>query len=195
MKTCSSCKIEKELSEFKRYCICKDCHVKKTKAYNDSRKDKMKEYYLNNKDKIKESTKENYKKNKEYIIDRNKKYQYANREKRNNYLLERKKSDSLFKLTISIRNLVYISIKNKGYSKKSKVSEILGCSFEYFKIYIESQFQEGMDWNNYGCWHLDHKKPISWAENEEMIYELNHYTNFQPLWAKENLSQGNKWSD
>ena len=52
-----------------------------------------------------------------------------------------------------------------------------------------------MSWENYGEWHLDHKTPISWAKTEEEIYELNHYTNFQPLWEFDNLSKGNRWSD
>ncbi len=129
------------------------------------------------------------------IIERNKKYQEENRENRNIYINERKKYDNLFKLSISIRKLIYTSIKKRGFSKKSKVNNILGCSFEEFKIHIESQFNEGMTWENHGKWHLDHKTPISWANTEDEIYELNHYTNFQPLWAKDNLSKGNKWSD
>jgi hypothetical protein len=195
MKTCSKCNIEKELSKFKRYRICKDCHVIITKEYNDSRKEKMKDYYILNKDRIIETSRNSYINNREYIIDRNKKYQSDNKEERNEKISERKKSDSLFKLTTSIRNLIFISIKNSGYSKKSKVTKILGCSFEEFKLHIECQFKEGMSWENHGEWHLDHKTPISWAKSEEVIYELNHYTNFQPLWAKDNLIKGNKWSD
>lgn len=82
-----------------------------------------------------------------------------------------------------------------GYSKKSKTQEILGCSFEFFKEYIESMFVEGMTWYNHGEWHLDHKIPISWSETEEDLIKLNHYTNFQPLWSHDNLSKGNRWSD
>lgn len=128
-------------------------------------------------------------------IDRNKKYQEKNRENRNIYINERKKYDNLFKLSISIRNLIYISIKKRGFSKKSKVNNILGCSFEEFKSYIEAQFKDNMSLENHGEWHLDHKTPVSWANTEDEIYELNHYTNFQPLWSFDNLSKGNKWSD
>jgi len=195
MKTCSKCNIEKDLSEFKRYKTCKDCHKILTKEYNNSRKNRMKEYYILNKDRIIETSRKNYVKKREHNIQRNLKYQSDNKERRNKYLLDRKKSDSLFKLTTSIRNLIFISIKNNGYSKKSKVTQILGCSFEDFKIYIELQFQDGMSWENHGKWHLDHKIPVSWAESEEKVYELNHYTNFQPLWATDNLSKGNKWSN
>jgi len=54
-------------------------------------------------------------------------------------------------------------------------------------------FIDEMSWENYGDWHLDHIIPSSWAENEEEIIKLNHYKNFQPLWAKDNLTKGNRW--
>lgn len=195
MKTCSKCKVEKELSEFKRYATCIDCYKIQTKEYNDKRKEIMKEYYQSNKEKIKNTSKKNYKKNREYNIERNSRYQSDNKENRNKYLAKRKKTDKLFKLSVSIRNLIYISIRNNGYLKRSKVVEILGCSFDEFKKYIESQFKDGMTWDNHGEWHLDHKIPVSWADTEERVYELNHYLNFQPLWAFDNLSKGNKWSN
>ena len=50
-----------------------------------------------------------------------------------------------------------------------------------------------MRWDNHGEWHMDHIKPISLAKTENEILELNHYTNFQPLWANENLSKSNKY--
>ena len=63
----------------------------------------------------------------------------------------------------------------------------MGVSYNEFKVYIENQFLEGMTWDNHGEWHLDHKRPISWAKSEDEIYELNHYSNFQPLWSIDNL--------
>lgn len=195
MKTCSKCGIEKELSEFKRYRVCKECRKLLNKIYNDSRKQKMKEYYQKNKDKIINRSKNNYLNNSEHIKEINRKYQSSNKDRRNKYLSDRKKNDTLFYLTTKIRNLIYISFHKEGYSKKSKTNKILGCTFEEFKIYIESQFIEGMSWENYSDWHLDHKIPISWAKTEDDIYKLNYYTNFQPLWAEDNYSKGNKWSD
>lgn len=51
-----------------------------------------------------------------------------------------------------------------------------------------------MNWDNRGLygWHIDHIIPLSSAKTEEEVYKLCHYTNLQPLWAKENLSKGNK---
>ena len=194
MKKCSKCEIEKELSQFKRYSVCIDCNKILNKIYNDSRKEKMKEYYQENKELLINRNKLNYINNKEYITIRNREYSIKNRDKRNSYLSNRKKNDSLFHLTVKIRNLIYISFYNGGFSKKSKTNYILGCSFEEFKSYIEGLFEEGMSWDNQGEWHLDHKTPVSWAETEEQVYELNKYTNFQPLWATDNLIKGNRYS-
>jgi hypothetical protein len=85
-----------------------------------------------------------------------------------------------------------MSIKGKGYTKKSKTNEILGCSFKEFKQHLELQFTEGMTWNNAGKWHLDHIYPVSLSKDENELIKLNHYTNFQPLWAEDNIRKGNK---
>ena len=115
-----------------------------------------------------------------------------NREKEYKQKKQRLQTDSLFKLTCNIRSLIKISIKNKGYSKKSKTNKILGCDFEIFKAHLEKQFVKGMNWSNYGKWHLDHIYPVSLAKDEQHLIKLNHYTNFQPLWAIDNIKKSNK---
>jgi hypothetical protein len=69
----------------------------------------------------------------------------------------------------------------------------LGCSYDEFKVHIEKQFLEGMTWANHGKWHLDHIIPVSYGLNESEVIALNHYTNFQPLWATDNMSKGNRY--
>ena len=77
---------------------------------------------------------------------------------------------------------------------------------DFFKEYIESQFEEGMTWDNYGrpegvprelTWDLDHNTPARFNENGEPtvddILERSHYTNFQPMWAPANQSKGNRY--
>jgi hypothetical protein len=82
-----------------------------------------------------------------------------------------------------------------GYKSGSAVKD-LGCSIEECKKYIESQFKESMTWENWGVygWHLDHKIPLDSFDltDREQFLKACHYTNLQPLWAKENLSKGNK---
>ncbi len=147
----------------------------------ERRKEKKKEYYERNKEKIKEYKKIYNFNNKENKKEYNKLYQQ-----------KRLKTDHLFKLSSRIRSLISISIKNQGYSKKTKTFEYLGCTFEEFKIHLEKKFTDGMDWSNYGKWHLDHIYPVSLANDEEHLIKLNHFTNFQPLWAIDNLIKSNK---
>jgi hypothetical protein len=95
---------------------------------------------------------------------------------------------------INIRSLIGISIRNYGYYKSTKTTNILGCDVEYFKRYLESKFEQWMNWENYGKyngelnygWDIDHIIPISSAKNEEELIKLNHYTNLQPLCSKNN---------
>ena len=108
---------------------------------------------------------------------------------RNKYRKEKRKNDPIYKLDINIRGLIHSSLKRKGYTKKSRTHEILGCSYEDFKSHIESKFEPWMTWENQGLcngtenygWDLDHIVPISSATTEEEVLKLNHYTNFQPL--------------
>lgn len=83
------------------------------------------------------------------------------------------------------------------YDKELRSEEYLGCDIETFKIHIEKQFKDGMSWENHGEWHIDHIIPIKYKEDDEPILEevikRLHYTNTQPLWAKENISKGNKY--
>lgn len=105
------------------------------------------------------------------------------------YIKKRLKEDSFFKFKQSVRGLINSSIKYKGYTKKSKTHEILGCDWETFKTHIEKQFKKGMTWENRNEWHIDHIYPMKEAKTEEDVIRLNHYTNLRPLWAKENLSK------
>lgn len=61
---------------------------------------------------------------------------------------------------------------------------------------LEFQFKDGMSWENYGEWHIDHKKPIARFVSQGM-YDLrliNALSNLQPLWAKDNISKGAKFN-
>jgi hypothetical protein len=192
MKVCSNCKVEKELTEFYKHTQTKDglfgrCKLcgytyhkeyrlnnkknlnEKRKIYRENNKEKQKEYYLKNKIKINDYTKK--------------------------YFKDRKLIDSIFKLRCNISTLISLSIKKNNHKKNSKSSKILGCSIEEFKQHIEKQFTKGMTWANSGEWHLDHIYPVSLAKDEEELIRLNHYTNFQPLWAKENKQKSNKIID
>ena len=71
---------------------------------------------------------------------------------------------------------------------------MLGCSIDSLKRHLSKKFKIGMSWDNYGIhgWHIDHIIPLSSAKTIEDIEKLCHYTNLQPLWAKDNLQKSNK---
>jgi hypothetical protein len=73
----------------------------------------------------------------------------------------------------------------------------MGCSIAYAYAYLEAQFAEGMSWENYGEWHIDHIRPCASFDLEDPVQqrECFHYTNLQPLWAKDNLSKSDKWEE
>lgn len=85
-------------------------------------------------------------------------------------------------------------LKDKGYSKKSKTIQILGCSYVEFKEHLENQFKPWMNWENHGKyngtlnygWDIDHIIPVSSAKTEAEVIQLNHFSNFQPLCSKVN---------
>lgn len=104
----------------------------------------------------------------------------------------RRKEDPLYAFECNIRSLVSQSFRDRGYSKKSKTKDIIGCDLSFFKIHIESQFVDGMNWLNRGQWHIDHIIPLASAKSQEDIVRLNHYTNLRPLWALDNLKKGAK---
>jgi hypothetical protein len=76
--------------------------------------------------------------------------------------------------------------------KSKRTLEYLGCSADDLRDWLESQFTEGMTWENYGVdgWHVDHRTPLASASTMEELVLLLHYSNLQPLWAADNLSKG-----
>lgn len=169
MKKCKFCDTIKELDEFDKrvakskktnevvtYYVnrCKVCRRLKDIEYNKNNKDLRdsynKEYGQNNKEKISLNKKKYYSNNRDKI-----------RDSKRIYMRKKRYEDPLFKLRDGISGLIYHSIRKNGYKKNSKTETILGCSYEEFKLFIESKFQDGMTWDNKGDWHLDHIIPIS----------------------------------
>ena len=185
IKVCSKCHEPKELSFFAKsktslYGVRGDCNLCRSKQSTL--------YYEKNKEKIDSTNKIFRDNNKDYFQN----YRLVNKDNRKIYINNRLKNDKLFKLSLNIRNLIRQSIKRNGYSKDSKTTDILGCSFEEFKLHIESFWEPWMNWGNHGnwnglpteintAWDIDHKIPVSSATTEEELMNLNHYSNLQPL--------------
>ena len=164
------------------------------RKYRENHPEKSKEYYLKNKERDKE-----YRTlNSEKIKKRHKEYNEKNKEtikiKKRLYEKNRRKTDKLYNIKVRISGLIRESLRRKGYTKKSRSFEILGCSYVEFMQHLESQFEPWMTWENYGKyngelnygWNIDHIIPNSSGNTENDIIKLNHYTNLQPLCSKIN---------
>jgi hypothetical protein len=100
----------------------------------------------------------------------------------------------LQRLKNNMRNSIRLYLERNGFIKKSKTEIILGCSFDEFKLHLESKFENWMTWENHGRfngeynygWDIDHIIPLSSVNTEYEIIRLNHYTNLQPLCSKVN---------
>lgn len=98
------------------------------KEYRLKNKEKFKKHYLENKEKIKEDYNTWRLENKEEI---NTKYR--------KYIKDRKLSDPVFRISLQIRKSILRIFKDRSFKKSLKTEEILGCSFEEFKIHLESK--------------------------------------------------------
>ena len=197
VKTCSKCKQDKAAEDFsKNHAWCKECQKEYKKAYRKQNAEKIKAYYKQNAEKIKAYRKQN----REKIRERQKAYHKQNRDKKRIYKRNRHKTDINFKLRGNLRSGIRRVLKGKSKSKKTM--DLIGCSADFLKKHLENQFQPGMSWNNYGnpngdhseCWHIDHILPCASFDlsDPKQQQKCFHYSNLQPLWAKDNISKGAK---
>jgi hypothetical protein len=162
-------------------------------------KDKKKEYQNKNKEIILERNKKYYEKNKNIISEKRKKWYQSNKEtiieKGKKYYKNRILTDPIFKLKRDIKLLIRDAFRRKDISKGSlRTIDILGCSVEEFRQYIESKFEPWMNWENKGLyngtecygWDIDHITPINTSETLDDVVRLNHHSNLQPLCSYHN---------
>ena len=149
---------------------------------------------INYREKEKKRLKDNYKNNVETLREKNKKYYHENkkliRKKNNEWKNNKRKTDGFYRMKINLRHRLRNYLFEESKSKRTY--DIVGLDKLEFKSYVESKFTEGMTWENYGKWHLDHIIPLCQAKDNNEALLLNHYTNLQPLWAEDNLRKNRK---
>lgn len=185
--------------------ICKKCSNTKTRQYELLNIELVRKRQRCSEEKYRKENRVLYNENarKLYALDPNvkkskEKWKQNNREKdkesRRNSVNKRLSTDMGFKLLIVLRARMRSALKNKGHKKSLKTINLIGCSIEFLKNYIENQFTEGMSWDNYGKggWEVDHIKPCAAFDlsKEEEQRKCFHYTNLQPLWYYDNRAKG-----
>ena len=180
MKKCSACKSLKPATN-----KCFSLSKKNKDGFNHRCKQcrREAEYWIDV-EKAKSKQKVYYEENKEKII-----------VKTTNYTRRKYREDLNFRLLTICRSRVTLALKGKAKSKNTL--QLIGGSVENLKKYLESQFTEGMTWDNHGKWHIDHIKPCAVFDFtvKEQQNECFHYTNLQPLWAEDNMRKSAKYEE
>lgn len=157
---------------------------------------KSRMHYKENKEQHRKRTKQYRKDNIDWYRAYNKKYYQKNmeriKENSKKSLYRRIENDIGFKILQRCRARLYKAVK--GYVKSARTQELIGCSVEHLLNHLESQFEEGMTWENYGEWHIDHIIPCASFDftKEEEQFKCFNYKNLQPLWAEDNFRKNDK---
>lgn len=189
MKSCARCKNQKEESAFNRSAKCKsglhpwcrDCSREYQSAR--ARANGVPQKIILSKEEAKERRSARYKR------------WYSENK---NYFKKRLDNPSI-KVSVLMRTRVSNAVKRFSVlkSKSAPTAELIGCQIDRLVAHLESQFKDGMAWENYGpYWHIDHIRPCSSfdlsIESEQR--KCFHYSNLQPLLKQENLVKNNKYA-
>ena len=151
---------------------CKKC----MSEYNKKR-------YKKNPERSKENQRKWAKENPERNKENQRKWRKENPDFQRKWKKEKRQTDICFKIECNLRS-------------RTSRGELIGADPEFVKKHLESQFEEGMSWDNNTSdgWHKDHIIPCASFDlsDPEQQKKCFHWSNLQPLWAKDNLSKGAK---
>jgi len=205
MFCCNGCKIEKESIEFSvdrrsksgLQSVCKSCYREYQRINKEQIKEYKKKHYKANKVELDSKMKEYYQANWVKLIHKMKEYRITHKEQKNNYEKEytkiRRQTDSLYRLMGNLRSLIYISLKNKGYTKRSKTQKLLGADFKTVQTHlVNSAIKNYGSYDPAVTYHIDHIIPCKSATTEDQLIALQYYTNLQYLTVEDNLAKSSK---
>ncbi len=161
---------------------------KKRRESDPERIEKDRLYRLKNKERITNYAKKYRSDNIKRLTDLQREYQAAHAERRSERYFKRYYNDIQYKLNFKLRDRLRNALKPK---LKDKYKDLFGCTLFELRAHIENQFKEGMSWGNRGTWHVDHIKAVKFFDLtcEDQQRACFHYSNLQPLWAKENMAK------
>lgn len=188
------------------------------KKYREKNVSVLREYMANyrklNSEKLNKYNSQYYKKNKSKISQyktlwarqyREKNRILVNNNARNYYKKNRLKILSeikakriltpMLRINDAISSGMYQSLR--GAKGNRKWNTIVGYSLPELISHLEKNFTYGMSFDNYGEWHIDHIKPMSWFNfnsiDDDEFKECWSLKNLKPMWAKDNCSKGSRF--
>lgn len=189
MKVCTKCKQEKPLSEYYKkkqknktgiayypHSNCKTCHKKKT--LNHSKK-----YVVKRKRRQRNQTDEGRQRQRRFS------QKWIKSGKSKTWQRMKRKTDPSFRLKDNLRRRLYSALNGK--TKAASTMELVGCTSQYARQWIESQLKDGMTWNTV---EVDHMMPCCSfnLEDPEQQKQCFHYTNLQPLFKRDNRQKSGR---
>lgn len=197
-------KQQKREYDRKRYARNKKKISEQTKAYRAANAEKIRERerqrYWSDPEKYRLLNQKSAKKNRSKNTARERAWRKKNKDKVRGYYLRHVKKklreDDLFRLQQNVRTRICGALANASVSKESRTLTLVGCTAAELRKYMQSKFLPGMTWDNRGRhgWHIDHIIPLAKLDLRDPDQQAAafHYTNLQPLWAKDNLKKSDK---
>lgn len=203
LKLCLACKQSKKVQEFGAHRgglrpRCKICHNAENKAWREANIDKSRQSCLtwqkNNPEKAKAKQGRWLNANPGRMAELAKAYRERNAENvkaTRTKAIERRRHTPALLMHNTIGNALRHHIK--GLKGKSRTFDILGYSLLELMTHLERQFLKGMNWQNFGEWHIDHVLPLSsfsitGLDDPELVVVWG-LPNLRPLWAVDNLKK------
>ncbi len=166
-------------------------------------KERLQRWRLANKDKVAAQAARKYERHRDTILgnnarwhrenpekasERGRRYKNENRERIAKHRAERYRTDPQFKLACCLRSRLHAALNSQNLRKSAKTVDLIGCSVPDLMRHLEKQFREGMSWDNYGEWVIDHIIPICHFDLTQKLHQVLAFGfwNLQPLWAEEN---------
>jgi hypothetical protein len=170
------------------------------RKFKGGKSESDKRYYKKNRDKRLKYFSDWQKENRDRLYEYHKEWREKNiegyRKHKREYQKTRKANDPIYKLISNFRTAIYQVLKENNVEKNGHYFEILKYSPDELISHLEKQFKDDMSWDNYGKWHVDHIKPISSFDINEIgdneFMECWKLDNLRPLWGEENIRKSNK---
>jgi len=178
--------------------LCFECGQEfKAKDYASSKEDGRYKIQLE-KQRIRE--KERRQNDDEWRIKQNqraKKWASENREHLAEYMRTQRNENPQYLIRDRIQSRLNTMLKSRGSKKSDTLENYCGCTIEMLVIHIESQFKQGMTWENKGEWEIDHIKPCALFDltDDVQAKECFNWSNLQPLWTEENRRKSDKFTN
>lgn len=190
-KICNKCG---ELKSFDCYYKSKSNKYGLTTSCKTCTKIRIKESISRNKDNVAKYQKEYATKNKEKLKEYIHQYRKENKDKISKVQQNKRNSNPILKLNHNISNLIRQCLRRKGYTKRSKSFNIIGCSYQQLLEHLNNNIY-GFVYED-GLYDIDHKIPVSSAKTEEELLELNHYSNLQllPRLYNQGIKKNKPWN-